>query len=889
MSKFQRQLHREEAAYSTVTNKVIKECAKASSKMRVGMDTGSFVMEINTRLYLFIQKQLESNIRGARWHGFVISMFKELSEQNLCDIINATTNNALSTIGSDRQYSTHVRSLGDHAEIIFNANHFSQNDEDAMSILAAKKNNFSTEHRYRSYKETAGAAGLFEEWTVDLKIQVGDFLMESLLASCGDYFRTEVKQVGIKKKKVIVASKAFYSKLKDRRELLSSIISNNEPMIVPPREWNPELTMGGYFSKKCEQPLLKIRDSEVRNAIAGSDNLNFYTDSLNKVQSVPYQVDTDILSVVNNMIDIQWDGSDGEEGSVLPRFITRENEQPKPKYFEECDAILKNKPDKMKVKDWAEQHGDLEKYIIQAREWRKQNSLRHRYNKEVICESVSFFRAVALLNDLSKEDEIFFPCNLDWRMRLYSIPTSISPQSTDWVKGCLKFGKEHEEELGFYGFYYMLVNLANLHSQDKAEFCTRARWAKKNWKMFLEIAADPINDHRWVEADEPFQFLQACFEAKRLQDWVDAGNKVSTFRSAHGYAMDASCSGTQVWACLTKDEDLARRTNVYPQKHFNDIYSDTAKVATEWMRHFTTHGTPINYTYQSDEQRIDALRSAMTWMAWDSAVDQCGNIKRFISKRPTMTLVYGSRCQPSHVSDDVLRPAKRQAMEMYIRGTDGYDNVYPFGLESSMKLPASTMAKALWYANTVVLKKGIEILDWVEWWGKTLAKNGVDPSWITPAGFKVTQYYHKSKRRQFTTRFHGKANYYNFGVSNGEVCVRKNKQGMAPNITHSLDAFFLHLVVNGSGSMPLWLIHDSFKTNYRNTHRLWRLLRRKMVELYRDISPNYLGELEEYWIGLLKEVMTERKFNNLMKKLPDSPSQGKLDLELIKKSKHCFC
>jgi len=127
--------------------------------------------------------------------------------------------------------------------------------------------------------------------------------------------------------------------------------------------------------------------------------------------------------------------------------------------------------------------------------------------------------------------EIFFVYTLDFRSRVYSQGSLLSPQGGDLQKALIRFSEGLE--LGDTGEYWLKVHGANVWGWDKEEFDERvSRCETSEFKdMCLDIAADPISFTQWTNADKPWQFLAWCYEYAALLDHVEEGNEASTFIS----------------------------------------------------------------------------------------------------------------------------------------------------------------------------------------------------------------------------------------------------------------------------------------------------------------------------------------------------------------------
>src|SRR5690606_30613222 len=107
-------------------------------------------------------------------------------------------------------------------------------------------------------------------------------------------------------------------------------------------------------------------------------------------------------------------------------------------------------------------------------------------------------------------DAFFFPFQLDFRGRAYTMPSGLTPQGDDLAKGLLTFADA--VPLGDEGVDWLAIHGANSFGIDKVSFEERIAWVGENERMILACAADPLEHRECMAADSPFVFLAFCFE-----------------------------------------------------------------------------------------------------------------------------------------------------------------------------------------------------------------------------------------------------------------------------------------------------------------------------------------------------------------------------------------
>jgi DNA-directed RNA polymerase len=105
---------------------------------------------------------------------------------------------------------------------------------------------------------------------------------------------------------------------------------------------------------------------------------------------------------------------------------------------------------------------------------------------------------------------------------------------------------------------------------------------------------------------------------------------------------------------------------------------------------------------------------------------------------------------------------------------------------------------------------------------------------------------------------------------------RKTAQSICPNFIHSLDASVLHLAVvkaKQKGVTNFSLIHDSFGCVAPDVDMLSEAIREAFCEIYEnDVLAN--------WAMEMRQMLSYKN----MKKFPNIPQRGNLDLALVKQS-----
>ncbi|MGL4353238.1 MAG: DNA-directed RNA polymerase [Aeromonas popoffii] len=465
----------------------------------------------------------------------------------------------------------------------------------------------------------------------------------------------------------------------------------------------------------------------------------------------------------------------------------------------------------------------------------------------------------------SKFPEMWFVPYMDYRQRLYCTSTVLTPQGGDLQKGMLRFSEK--TELGFSGLYWLAVQGANVWAKknaegvalDKEPFMVRARTVLEPAfiEMATSIASDPWSNTEWCDADKPWQFLNWCFEMADLVDHVNAGNSWKTFKSNLVIAQDGSCSGTQHYSMLLKNEESGRLVNLLPCEKPNDIYGSAADGFI----------TRLEAILEDSNSAIADKLAASSWL---------NHANRNLLKPPVMTLVYGSAamtCRKTTIDylldlqskeDKAARAGERKARKMH-------------DFESESKA-ASWATPLIWSAVGDVQRPAKEGMKFIKSVAKFVSKNGKPMVCTAPTGFKMTQEQFKQEERRVRTVMFGGTR-ITIREATDEIDGTKMQSSSAPNFVHLMDSSHLLLTTYDfmvtKGHKSLALIHDSFGTQASNVRALRRSLVKQLVEMYDGTR-------------IMEKFLAENEMACLDESEIEVPALGTLDYEEVKKARYPF-
>lgn len=696
------------------------------------------------------------------------------------------------------------------------------------------------------------AGELSSEWTPwerdevnlenDRRFQVGIKLMEILIEST-ELIVVRRDHAGDSKRdqEFVELHPEWVKKLGERAFSLAGIAPVYQPCVVPPKRWTG-VKGGGYWARG-RKPLsfIRARSKRALERYRDVDMPDVY-EAVNLAQATPWAINTKVLEVVNELA--QWRSVPIEDfppldGEELP---------PRTNGMDDDETILK--------------------------QWKREASKVYRRERARTSRRLRFEFIIEQANKFKDYEAIWFPYNLDWRGRVYAIP-SFNPQGNDVTKGLLQAAKA--EPIGPEGRKWLAIHGANTAGVDKVSFNDRLQWVEENTAMILESAKDPLGCTWWMDKDSPFCFLAFCFE------WAGVMRDGDNHVSALPIAFDGSCSGIQHFSAMLRDERGGRAVNLLPGTEVQDIYRLVADEVNKRLLSDAANGEDSRPDTKVNEKTgeirdvliLGSKNLAEGWMKY--------GVTRKVTKRSVMTLPYGSKEYgfADQLMEDIIRPA--------IDSGEGTMFTDPGQF-------ARYLAKLIWDSVSTVVVAAVQAMNWLQSAAKLLAtevkekktKEVLKPclpvSWTTPDGFPVWQEYFKPVKRRIDLMFLGTHRMEaTVAVKDtSEIDARKQEAGVSPNFVHSQDGCHLRkTVVKASRAYGIEffaLIHDSFGTTPAHAGAMFRAVRETMVETYEN--NDVLAAFRDEFMDQLHETQLD--------KMPELPKAGTLDIRLILQSDFAF-
>lgn len=421
------------------------------------------------------------------------------------------------------------------------------------------------------------------------------------------------------------------------------------------------------------------------------------------------------------------------------------------------------------------------------------------------------------------EPRFWIPWSFDYRGRVYPLNTSLNPQGTDFDKSLLYFVDE-----GPVNEYWLAWHCATTYGNDKLSHDDRVQWTRENLSLIKAVAEDPIGTIKlWENLNdqgqpngEPWCFLAAAIE---YHEAVIACTKQT---SGLPVGIDATCSGLQHLASMTRDAVAAKQVNV--------VRGDENK--------------------PSDGYKTVALQ-ALTHLQDMPEVHPYMNRK--VTKRTVMTTPYG-------VSRDSARDYIKSALRK-----EGFDLSVPGRLG---KIVDAIYRQAM----PEVFEGPVKVMNWLQAQAKELLKTREFIQWKTPSGFVVVQDIRKSKSKRIDTMLMGSVVHCSVGDGWTGPDLDSHKGAIAPNLVHSLDASLLHLMFL-EWDKPFTVIHDCILGRACDMDQMMKGIRLHHAEIYK-------GKPLEDWArqqGIPESDIKDKDDKPLIK--------NTLDLDEVLDSPYFFC
>lgn len=690
------------------------------------------------------------------------------------------------------------------------------------------------EHVYK------GVGFTFVKHTAKERTSLGMQLLAVLVETTDFFVFQEVSEDGKTQPLQLLPTDVFLKAIANAEDKSVSLAITYVPTIIPPKPWT-SMWDGGYYGALSQNKTLMryipyARSSQTRKLYTSRLNeldLSSVYSAVNAIQATAYRINKPVLDILKYYLSIGGGIAGLAETKPLeqlPRFPHAYED------IKEDEELLKAfKAHKKKMVE-----------VVHKENQRKGKAL----------------RAVMILKtaeDFAKYESIWFPMNIDFRGRVYPIPTGLNPQGDDMTKSLLQYANPVpvSTEDAPDALKWLAIHGAGLAGHDKIPLEDRVAWVEENKQNILSSAENPLDFPWWQEQDKPWQFLAWTMEYKRALEYLDSHGTLAGFDCRCTIAYDGTCLGLQHYSCLLRDPVGGSAVNLIDHDKPSDIYREVSDKVLTMVKKDVMEGTTKGKERKDGTFGPGTKQMAEAWLAH--------GINRKVCKRPVMTLAYGSG--QYGFADQIYEDTTR-------------DNPHFAGVGD--RQAAQYLAKLTWKAVQTTVVAAIEGMECLKKIATALAKADMPVEWVTPMGLPIQQMYLARKTESFRLRLGNSSTRYRIYVTtvseNEDVDRHKQATGVAPNFIHSLDATHLMMSINEAsrqGCVNFSTVHDSFGTSLGEAARLRRIIRQELVKLYTEHDP--LAEFLRHAEELLGELLDI-----------ELPKKGSLDIKCILDSKFVF-
>lgn len=618
---------------------------------------------------------------------------------------------------------------------------------------------------------------------------------------------TTPPQVGKQPCKAVLNPEVYKALLAFEQTDLVGVWDRQEAAMHYPPEPFTMSSDGGYLS-----PTRKLRSPMMK--------LTGYRKNLRREMAEVFTQETmpEVFSAVNYLQSIAYEIHEPTRHAILQVWaagggaleVPRSSFPPAPEFPYEGHTGEWSEEQKAVVAEWK----------IRAKLWAKRRKKWHEQLRDL----------KQLLKASQYPSEYWFPMFVDYRGRMYyrGYP---NPQGTDMAKGVLHF--REKKPLGKRGLFWLKVHIANSFGFDKERMDVRAQWTENNWDAICE-ALDHPEDYPERLGDSPWCVFSAAWE---LREAYRSG-RPEEYQTGVPVGMDATCSGLQHFSAMLRDPhggQLVNLTNGDGQGPKADIYSAVKSWVEEKL-------------HQECLQEAPERRQRAEWWLGKG-------ITRAMAKKPVMTYCYSAttRSAAEHCFAEVLADVEAGTAQWRKPGEGFRDCIY--------------LGDLLFQGIEAMFPKAAAAMAWLQ---KLTVHNGDKPmQWESPSGFPVVQ----DCRAQEITRLRLRSTGFDFTIrkETGGINMRESKNGISPNVVHSLDSAHMVKLANRMKSQgaALLAVHDCASTHAGDVDFMQASIREVFVQMY---SGNLLDDLR---------MRVDPTFE-------PPPEQGDLDLDQVRWSEFFF-
>ena len=633
----------------------------------------------------------------------------------------------------------------------------------------------------------------FDAWTYLHTCHVGEYLLEVAYYAGICEFRN-ISAGKNKQQKIIVLSEDFHNMLLSYEKYAFDNAYENHPLIDIPLDWQQSQEpgrynrTGGYHLPQLRRRQPMCRGKGIHDSVFGAKSAEMQ----NMLQRTAWRIDSRVLDVAEKL-------SHGHKS--IGKFLVIERERPEKGGAP--DHYLED-PEKMK-------------------EWRSMRAGEHRAYGEDYRRSVRTRKAMCMAREY-RNKTFYLSWFVDWRGRFYCQQSWLAPVgATDFEKSLLKFrdGCKVTEQ----AMRWIYSAIGSAFKGTKISTNERIKWTVENKGLIEQIANNPEDTVEiWSTADEPWTFLQLCFE------WNDVVvNKRETFWKVP-LEVDSTSSGLQLLSGMLRDPIGMKNTNLLPP--------DSPDAAPEDAYMKVLANAEVIAIEEDKECLIKYLRF------------------RSVGKPVVMTAIYGAKewSFKKKIEDALLKAIENGEL-----------------LDDEMPTNAvlSDLANLIYKATKQVFPAAFQALDWLRKLAKAAHEKGSQSlAWETPTNDSIHLVKYGKEETSVYTSFNGRVVISDYDKS--KINYTKEVSSFIPAVVHSYDAALLKESFAG-WQHPLSVIHDCVLVLPNDMDRAMERIREGFVSI---VDGDPLAKLADD-LGV---------DSTLLKRL----SQGKQSLDSVYQSKYMF-
>jgi DNA-directed RNA polymerase len=381
-----------------------------------------------------------------------------------------------------------------------------------------------------------------DTWDFDTKIKLGAFILKIMLETAkyndSPAFTHNYSYTKGKKKGVITMDEKLFSEFTDSGGQIAQ--PKYYPMLVPPLKWsNKKNSKGVNFLLRTSLMRSKNTNFKLGEEMLRKAHVPKLLEALDYLGQVSWVVYNPVKDVIKALyFDMK----------MVVGELPSQNLVELPNINDFYRTVKKTDPITGEIIEVSEL--DKKSYNSMCYKVKLRNAELH----SLRCEVEIRLKII----DKFANEKFYFPCNLDFRGRVYPLSPNFSHLGSDLCRGTLRFAEG--KPLGELGLYWLKVHLANLFGNNKILFEERAKWVEDNMDNLIDSATNPLDGQRWwATAESPFQALSTCME---IHAAISSGDPASFISNLPIHA-DGSCNGLQHYAALGKGITSSKLVFIY--------------------------------------------------------------------------------------------------------------------------------------------------------------------------------------------------------------------------------------------------------------------------------------------------------------------------------------